>query len=288
MPVFHDGDPDDVEWMRARAHKPAPPPAFDEPEERPLFAPDSEEGSSDRRARVHVPPVASPLRNGDDYWPWDTGHASSLTGSGVLPPVTEPVPGRNWMRLAWVVAGAALVLLAVVAAYQMGLGANDDPPPTDAPSATPTGEPTTPVEVVAATDFDPEGDPPEEYPEDAPLAVDGDVTTAWGTQTYQQQFGPGGLKSGVGLVLDLGGIQDVRRVEVRVRGGQTAAQVYVTDAAPDSLEGLEPVGAGAGDDLLTITPDSPAQGSHLVVWLTRVPRGDGGFRGEVAEVEVFR
>src|SRR5690606_31761976 len=137
----------------------------------------------------------------------------------------EPVPGRTWMRLAWIVGIAALVLLAVVAAYQLGLGANDDPPPADdeIPAATPTGEPTTAV-AATATDFDPEGDPPEEYPEDAPLAVDGDPATAWGTQTYEQQFGPGGLKSGVGLVLDLGGSQDVRRVRITVRGGDTAAQ----------------------------------------------------------------
>lgn len=287
MPVFHDVGDDDVEWMRARAHKPAPPPAFEQPQERPLFAPEPEDGAP-RRPRTPVPSTAPPPRNGDDYWPWDTSHPSSLSGSGVLPPVSEPVPGRTWMRLAWIVAVAALLLLAMVAAYQFGLGATDDPPPSDTPSASPTGEPTTPVAVVAATDFDPEGDPPEEYPEDAPLAVDGDVGTAWGTQTYDQQFGPGGLKSGVGLVLDLGGTQDVRRVQVTVGGGQTAAQVYVTDGAPDSLQGLEPAGAGAGDDVITITFDSPARGSHLVVWLTRVPRVDGGFRGEVAEVEVFR
>lgn len=192
------------------------------------------------------------------------------------------------MRLAWIVAAAALVLLGLVAAYQLGLGANDEPPPDDdAPSAAPTGEPTTPVEA-SASDFDPQGDPPTENPEDAPLAVDGDPQTAWTTLTYDQQFGPAGLKTGVGLLLDLDGTQDVRRVRITVTGGQTAAQVYVTEGAPDSVDDLDPAGAAAGDGTLTVDLDSPASGTHLVVWLTQVPQVEGGHRGEIAEVEVLR
>ena len=66
----------------------------------------------------------------------------------------------------------------------------------------------TPLTGLTATDFDPQGDPPEENPELAPLAVDGDPATSWRTATYLQNFGPGGLKTGVGLVLDLGGAHD--------------------------------------------------------------------------------
>lgn len=285
MPVFHDGESDDVEWMRARANKPAPPPEFEQPKERPLFAPEPPDGSPARRPRTSATP---PPRPHDDYWPWDTSSPSSLTGSGVLPPVQEPVPGRNWMRLAWLVGFAALVLLAVTAAYQLGLGANDDPPSEETPAGTDGSSPgpATPLEVTAR-DFDPQGEPPEEYPDDVPLALDGDPTTAWGTQTYVQQFGPQGLKSGVGLLLDLGGEKTVREVRVTVLGGDTAAQVYVTEGEPESVDGLEPVDAAAGEGQLTIVLNQPTLGDHVVVWLTRVPATEGGFRGQIAEVEVL-
>src|SRR5690606_11962281 len=99
--------------------------------------PQTTEGAAARRARLQQPTP----RSDDDYWPWDS-HGGPVTGaghdSGFLPPVGPPVPGRSWMRLAWIVGLGALVLLCVVAAYQLGLGAGDDPAPEDeTPSAVP-------------------------------------------------------------------------------------------------------------------------------------------------------
>ena len=70
-------------------------------------------------------------------------------------------------------------------------------------------------------DFDPFGDPPEENADQAPLAVDGKPDTAWTTSTYQQNFGPTGLKDGVGLLLDLGKPQEVGSVDVTLVGSPT-------------------------------------------------------------------
>lgn len=159
MPVFHEGD-EDVEWLRARAHKPAPPPAFEQPEERPLFAPTPGDGTPVRRPRPGR--TVQELGHGDDYWPWDTGtgHASDTTnGSGGLPVVREPVPGRSWLRLAWIIGFAALLLLTMVAAYQLGTGrtSDQDPEPersSNSADQTPSGE----ALEIEATDFDPQGD----------------------------------------------------------------------------------------------------------------------------------
>lgn len=284
MPVFHD---EDVEWLRARAHKPAPPPEFEQPEERPLYAPETPESAAARRAR----PQQSVPRSPDEYWPWDSSGGpptGSGNDSGFLPPVGPPVPGRSWLRLAWIVGVGALLLLGLVAAYQLGVGSGDEPPPSDqTQSGTPTVGSGDQILPLTAVDFDPQGDTNEENGESAPLAVDGDPGTAWPTQTYKQQFGPGGLKTGVGLLLDLGGDQQVSQVQVTVRGGETAAQVYLSDGEPSSLEGLEPVGAAAGDGVVTISFDAPANATHVVVWLTRIPGGAGAFRGEITEIEVF-
>ena len=282
MPVFHD---DTVEWLRARAHKPAPPPAFEPPEPRPLFAPDPPEGAPPRR------PLPTRPHEHDAYWPWDSSHPSSTgAGTGALTAVPAEVPGRNWMRLAWVVGISALVLLLTVGAYHLGAGGGAREPDDDPSAAEPTTRsqvPSGPLDDLSANDFDPQGNPPEEYPEQAPLAVDGDTSTAWGTQTYEQQFGPAGLKTGVGLVVDVGQQLGVRQVQVTVLGGETAAQVYLTDDEPTTVEGLEPAGATAGTDVLTFTFDQPVEGRYVTVWLTKVPRTSDGFRGQVAEVKVF-
>ena len=76
--------------------------------------------------------------------------------------------------------------------------------PTTAPTTQPADEPGRRSPAPRRRDFDPQGDPPEEYPDLAPLAVDGDPRRSWRTQTYFDQFGPGGLKTGVGLYIDLG------------------------------------------------------------------------------------
>ena len=135
------------------------------------------------------------------------------------------MPGRSWLRLAAVIAAAVLLLLAVVVAYNLGRGRTPlgAVPDEDDPTATPSGQApispaANPITGVTATDFDPQGTPPEENPDLAPLAVDGDKATAWRTLTYKQNFGPGGLKSGVGLVLDLGAVRTVTAVDLTVAG----------------------------------------------------------------------
>ena len=120
------------------------------------------------------------------------------------------------MWLAALVATLILVLLAVVVAFNVArgkppLGGEAEDDPTTSPSVSRSAAPPglAPYEGVVASDFDPQGDPPEENPEEAPLAVDGDPATSWHSMTYSQQLGPGGLKTGVGLTLDLGASGEV-------------------------------------------------------------------------------
>jgi hypothetical protein len=65
-----------------------------------------------------------------------------------------------------------------------------------------------PVSLEALADFDPEGGDGE-HPETVPAATDGDVNTAWSTETYNSFS-----KSGVGIVLDAGRSVDLDRIEV--------------------------------------------------------------------------
>lgn len=292
MPVFDDEN-DEVSWLAARAETPPPPPPFEDPPERPLFAPEPPDGQPVRRPRPRTAAAAAP-----DYWPWEahTGTGTG-TGSGVIPVADDEeegddtVPGRSWLRLAAVIGLSTVLLITVVVAFNLGRGRSPlgtepaDDPSAASPSATP--ERLSPVAAAGAADLDPQGDPPEENPELAPLVVDGDPATSWRTMTYQQNFGPGGLKTGVGLTIDLGQSTDVGAVDVTFVGGPTSFSVYVTDEAPSGVAGLTAAGSTTADGPRgRVELDEPASGRYVVVWLTSIPAVDGGFRGEVAEVVV--
>ena len=251
-----------------------------------------------------------------EYWPWDSSRDSSRDSSVGPPPAGrdtgswassswsddrwgtgegmddtgEQVPGRNWIRLAMIVGVCVLVMVAAVAAYQLGLkppAPGDDTSPQQA-SETPAAADPTPFTDLVAVDFDPQGaEPREENPDTVANVLDGDPATAWTTSTYQQNFGPAGLKSGVGLIIDLGAAKGVRQVVVSTVGGPTSLAAYVTTTAPTGIAGLTPIGTASGTGDLTISVDEAVSGRFVTVWLTLLPAVDGGFRGSVAEVQVL-
>jgi hypothetical protein len=291
LPIFDDVT-DDVSWLARRPTPPPPPPPFEEPPERPLFAPAPVAGEPVRRARAQGAASTGPAAG---YWPWDTaGESGTGTGTGATAVTDEEpeddIPGRRWLNLAAGIGASLVLLLAVVVAFNLGrgrtpLGAVPEPEPSGTQVQTPSGA-ATPLPVAAARDFDPQGDPPEENRELAPLVVDQDPDTSWRTMTYNENFGPAGLKSGVGLILDLGRVREVAAADLVLVGEPTGLSLYVTDRAPTSLRGLT---AAASLDAQTrdrVTLDQPASGRFVTVWLTSIPAVDGGFRGEVAEVTV--
>ncbi len=289
MPIFDD-DEDEVEWFKARSTPAPPPPPFEEPPERPLFAPPPEAGSPVRRSRV-LPPGSTPP-HGPEYWPWETSTGRG-TGTGLQAIEEEEVPGRSSFRLALGIAAGVLLLLAVVVAFNLGRGKTVLGQEPDGDSSTPSSERTpTPtasaLSGLVAADFDPQGQPPEENPEDARLVVDGDLNTAWTTSSYDDQLGPPpGLKTGVGVVVDLGATRTVTEVVLALGGGPTAVSLYLTADPPRGVVGLTPIATETSDgDQVAIALDRAAEGRYLIVWLTSLPPSGDQFRGSVAEVVV--
>jgi hypothetical protein len=286
IPIFDEDD--GVGWIPTRTDAPAPPPPFEDKPVKPLFAPEPPEGQPVRRPKPGTAAAQSPA-----YWPWEATGPGTNSSSGGWPPHdtggtgTDVVPGRNWFRLAMVIALGVLVLVAAVAAYHLGSGGADeelDDPVVDETSQGPTP---TPFTGITAIDFDPQGaEPREEYPDLVPLALDGDPATAWQTSSYKQNFGPGGLKSGVGLVLDLGATMGVREIDIATLGGPTSVSVYVTATSPTGIAGLTPVGTAAGNGGLTVTLDEAVSGQFVTIWLTSLPPAEDGFRGAIAELVV--
>ncbi len=308
LPIFGD-DEDDVAWLERRT-PPPPPPPFEDPPERPLFAPEPRDGAPARTARPGTRAAEAPAagaRGRDEYWPWDTGHGTGTglghgighggTSSTLLPVIADDsVPGRSTFRLAGLVLTVLVVIVAVAVAVNLGrgrgvLGMTDDAGSTPSESATSPLSAAAPLAGVTATTLDPLGDGAENDDE-AALAVDGDATTAWRTQGYNDQLGPppGALKTGVGLVLDLGGPHTVSAVDLRLDGSPTEVSLYVTDQAPAGVDDLQPVATGTITGRRTATgtlePTGEVTGSFVTVWLTSLPADGSVFRGRIAEVVV--
>lgn len=280
MPRVYDGVlPEDLILGEDRDPVPPPPP-FEETPDRPLFA------DHDRRVPATASTVA-PGAPGSPTWPFDEEDGPSAGGA---PGDAGPRRGR---RTALIVAGLVLLAAVMYGAFLLGQddgtpSASADPTPTLTPSPAPvTG---TPVKVVKATDFDPEGDPPAENPNQAKLAIDGDPATGWQTEKYRTA--PlGGLKSGVGLLLDLGTQQTISSIDLVITGVPTGFEVYVTppgvDDAPAELADARRVTGLTAEVTNPVMRLEPAvQTRFVLIWLTKVPPVSGGFRGEVNEVMV--
>ena len=143
-----------------------------------------------------------------------------------------------------------------------------------------------------AADFDPQGTDGAENPDEAALAIDGDPDTGWRTSVYFGQPTLGGLKDGVGLVIDLGGPREVTSLRILLDGQPTDLEVYTAAedvvAAPGSLDGLErvaQVGQVGTDATVSLSADVVTR--YLVVWLTSLPEVDPGeYRGIIREISV--
>jgi hypothetical protein len=129
------------------------------------------------------------------------------------------------------------------------------------------------LEVASVVDFDPEGDGGE-HPDEVGLAVDGNPSTAWTTEDYQDPLSALG-KDGVGLVFDLGDEVEVASVEVQGCEG-CGLQIGHAPEAGAAASDFETVGEteSAGD------PESfefdAAADRYWLVFVTLLPGGGGG------------
>jgi hypothetical protein len=145
-------------------------------------------------------------------------------------------------------------------------------PRTSVSSPAATGS--TVLKPVGDTTFNILGSPPgnTEDPATAGLAIDNSLSTAWSTSYYfQANFG--GLKSGTGLLIDMG--REVRLSQVTVLFGSqccTTAEIYLGNSNTMSGDALSnftkvaPAATSSGEHVYTVT--SSATGRYVLIWLT--------------------
>ncbi len=271
----------------------SPPPPFPpDPAPRPLFAPDPPGGRETR------PAAEASARTG-----YHTGGGTGSLPAVWGPDADDPEPpsdgrrgsmdaGRSWLRLAAIVAACVLLLLVVIFAFNLGRPRQQDPSPDQSasprPSPSESVRPSRQLSIAAASDFDPLADPPEENSELAELAVDGDPGTAWRTSTYFDPLAQ--LKDGVGLLVDLGKPVEVSQAQLTLVGHPTDLELLAADrgaALPTSAEELREVAtADNAGPRVNLELDAPVTTQYLVVWLTSLPPVEGGYLGQIAEIDV--
>ena len=143
------------------------------------------------------------------------------------------------------------------------------------------------IKPVAATVFSPDGGA--DAPSLAGLAIDGDPTTAWPTDTYTDTVPFPNFKNGVGLMLQLPEPTVVGNVTIMISSTGTQVQIRsASTASPASLSDttvlVGPTSLKSGSNTIAVPNAAPT--SYLLVWISTLGQTAGKSRADVSEITV--
>ena len=135
-----------------------------------------------------------------------------------------------------------------------------------------------PLGTARLSSFDPDGDDGVEHEELLPFLTDGNDRSVWTTVRYASPAF-GGLKTGLGVIVDLGRATSISELEVRSESVGWDAVVYVADGAPTEIEswGTHAAQRSEIDGSVTFT-FAPVRGRTVLLWITDL--------GDAAQVRI--
>jgi hypothetical protein len=236
-----------------------------------------------------LPPASSRSEGLDNAAPSRTG-MSSPTQHQHQP---RPAGGGLLNKIAMTV----VVLLAMTA---VGLGAwtlgrsfgNSGSPPagetaaSTAPTAPAVSTAIREVKPKSVSGFDPLGDGPEGAIH-ALNAIDGKSSTDWHTERYEKTPDFGGLKDGAGLLVDMGESIPIRQVSIefgKTPGGTAELRLGDTKDLDKLAVTGKPTDAVGKKEF---SFETGQKSRYVLVWFTKLPPYDGGFRGSVFDIKIF-
>jgi len=198
----------------------------------------------------------------------------------VLPPRTS-VPADRPSRFGVILLTTLLLGASALAAVLVwGNSSSGSGPPTSASAAPP-------AQIAGVSTFDPGGSGKAgENDELARNIIDGNVSTAWRTESYDaRDFG---TKSGVGIVIELDASVPLERIEIHSESTDWAASVYVGDD-PTGFDPDRTAPAATADPASrdTTVELSGARGRAVLIWITRLGEGAPRYRVTINDVGVF-
>ena len=216
--------------------------------------------------------------------------------------VKSAKPTYEGRPLLWVVLVAAIATL-VISLIVVAINSIGRPEAPGSSSPTPTASESqeapatgTVIPVATVTDFDPRADNGngQEHPDQVNNAIDGDPSTGWSTMQYLDNPKLGGLKPGVGLVLDLGKPVKLGEIEVTFAAAGETVELRVpekeaTDKAPMDRQAQWRTVATAEDtsEQTVLTPTEEVTSRYVLIYLTKLPEvSSGRYVGTVNEIVV--
>ena len=214
----------------------------------------------------------------------DSGELPATSRNADTGPMSGRIPttrGEYGRRLlAAFVGGLLLALIGFFATQAIQGDTPTNPDPFD---------PADLLRIQSSSDFDPYGGDGEN-PEEVKLSFDGDLTTAWTTETYRTSSRFGDRKSGAGVWYDLGEPREVREIALDLTRGGIDLTIYAADTLPDPIDretGWAPAVATFSDvgfQSALALPDGH-QGRYWLVWITDLAdTGDGTFEAGISEI----
>lgn len=215
--------------------------------------------------------------------------AASLTAplvpAGTRPPIS--------VRRRRAVVGSVIAFLVLVGIVVGGVLAADPGGSPGVPAFTPPATTTVTggsapgaiIPIVGAASFDPPPGDGNENPAQVGAAHDGNPGTAWQTQTYTTA-NLGNAKPGVGLIFDLGSPRAVADIHLQFLRDGTDVDIRAMSpnaSAPGTSLADFPLVARQLDVGTSIDVPIGTTSRYWLVWLTKLPRSENGFRGSVAE-----
>jgi serine/threonine protein kinase len=189
-------------------------------------------------------------------------------------------PARKRSTAIRAIAAAAVVLI-VAAIGIVVWSLNRSPahttvtPPARAHSSSPAAAAIVQLKPVNASSFDPFGDSGSEDAAGTQYAIDGNSSTAWHTSYYIGYSAFGHIKSGTGLLLDMG--KQVQLSQVTVQFGQccTHAEIEIGNQPTVSAEGLktftELQSSTTAQGVTTFSVTKKTTGRYVLIWITDLP-----------------
>jgi serine/threonine-protein kinase len=212
------------------------------------------------------------------------GHAAPSSGLATeAPRYEEPAPRRSHVR-SWITVPLILALAAALAVggyvFLEGLGGDGETP--EAAETLPAAS----LSTSGTHSFDPAPGDGEEHDENLSLAIDGSATTSWGTEGYFSED-VGGLKEGVGLVVELEDQAEVGGVSIETELPGWSFSAFAGDE-PDSFDLDAPLGGADTVEAEGTYQLEPTETRYLLIWITRLASAeDGRFRAVINEIELL-
>ena len=112
------------------------------------------------------------------------------------------------------------------------------------------------------------------------------TSTAWSTVTYRGSAAFGNLKSGLGILYDLGSAQPLAGVTVTSPVPGATVEVRTADEPAGDLDGFAPAASGTLEETSELAFDDAVEARYVLLWITGLVADGDGFTAQIGEVTV--